>query len=170
MRARTVMVGLALAPILVVCGSSSRLPVRGAGPGVGQPAPRPSAPARAEAPGPEPRGSEDWRISKPALHGEVAAYTTLAGGVPGTRVGLKVSTTEGGYEVSAYRIGSYPGGTGAFVWESGFRLGRQQPAPRYASYERRTVVAPWKLPRGCRVTRSNRWKIVSGASWSTAIQ
>ena len=145
MRARTVMVGLALAPILVGCGSSSRLPVRDAGQAVAQPAPRASsAQAREEAPVPEQRGSEDWRISKPALHGEVAAYTTLAGGVPGTRVGLKVSTTEGGYDVSAYRIGSYPGGTGAFVWESGFRLGRQQPAPRYASYERRTVVAPWK--------------------------
>src|SRR5690606_24156944 len=32
------------------------------------------------------------------------------------------------------------------------------------------VVLPWKLPRGSSVYRSKRWKIVSGASWSTAIQ
>ena len=89
-------------------------------------------------PAPEPRGSEDWRVSRTSFHGEVAAYTTHASGVPGTRVGLKVSTTEGGWEAAAFRIGSYEGGTGAFVWESGFRRGRQQSAPRYSSYERRT--------------------------------
>ena len=93
---------------------------------------------------PEARGSEDWRISKPSLHGEVAAYTTRASGVPGTRVGLKVSTTEGGYEAAAFRIGAYEGGTGAFVWESGFRRG--PPAARRRASRRtatRTVVAPW---------------------------
>ena len=94
-------------------------------------------------PAPEPRGSEDWRVSRTSFHGELAAYTTRASGVPGTRVGLKVSTTEGGWEAAAFRIGSYEGGTGLFVWESGFRRGRQQSAPRYSSYERRTVVAPW---------------------------
>lgn len=94
-------------------------------------------------PTPEPRGTEDWRVSRTSFRGEVAAYTTHASGVPGTRVGLKVSTTEGGWEAAAFRIGSYEGGTGAFVWESGFRRGRQQPAPRWSSYERRTVVAPW---------------------------
>ena len=67
---------------------------------------------------PEPRGSEDWRVTRTSLHGEVAAYTTHASGVPGTQVGLKVSTTEGTWEAAAFRIGSYPGGTGAFVWES----------------------------------------------------
>ncbi|NYE35077.1 hypothetical protein F4692_000181 [Nocardioides cavernae] len=90
------------------------------------------------------RGSEDWRISRPALRGELAAYSTRASGLPGARVGLKVSTTEGGWEASAYRIGSYPGGTGAFVWESGFRVGRQQSAPVFSPYETRTVVAPWE--------------------------
>ncbi|NPD03243.1 hypothetical protein HN031_00875 [Nocardioides sp. zg-1308] len=92
---------------------------------------------------PQPRGSEGWRMRRPAEHGEVAAYTTHAGGVPGTLVGLKVSTTEGGYEVSAWRMGSYAGGTSAFVWESGFRVGRLQPAPRFAPASTRTVVAPW---------------------------
>ena len=112
-----------------------------------QPAGRvPSVARTSESPRPdpvEPRGSEDWRISRPSLRGEVAAYTTRSSGVPGTRIGLKVSTTEGGYEASAFRIGAYAGGTGTFVWESGFRIGRQQSAPRFAPAETRTVVAPW---------------------------
>ena len=29
------------------------------------------------------------------------------------------------------------------MWESGFRLGREQSPPRFASHETRTVVAPW---------------------------
>jgi hypothetical protein len=91
-----------------------------------------------------PRGSEAWRISKPAHDHEIEAFTTHASGLPGTRVGLKVSTTEGGYEAAAYRIGSYRGGTGAFVWESGFRRGRVQAPARLEPTETRTVVAPWK--------------------------
>ena len=63
-------------------------------------------------PPPEPRGSEDWRVTRTSFQGELAAYTTHASGVPGTRVGLKVSTTEGGWEAAAFRIGSYEGGTG----------------------------------------------------------
>ncbi|HSU02161.1 MAG TPA: N,N-dimethylformamidase beta subunit family domain-containing protein [Nocardioides sp.] len=147
MRVGPALVGLALGPLLVGCGSAARPPapdavpaadamVVGAGPVVEETEPE-------VVPGPEARGSEDWRISRPSLHGQVAAYTTHASGRPGTRVGLKVSTTEGGYEASAFRIGSYEGGTGAFVWESGFRRGREQAPPRFASYATRTVVAPW---------------------------
>jgi hypothetical protein len=99
--------------------------------------------AATEEPVPKPRGSEDWRIDRQSRHGEVAAYTTRASGLPGTRIGLNVSTTEGGWEASAYRIGAYEGGTGAFVWESGFRIGRRQPPPRFSDLETRTVVAPW---------------------------
>jgi len=145
MKARAIVVGVALAPLLAGCGSGSRLTVDDAGQAVGA---RPAAVgprAEKEATGtsPAPRGSEDWRLRRPSRHGEVAAYTTRASGVPGTRVGLKVSTTEGGYEASAWRIGAYEGGTGAFVWESGFRLGHQQPGPRLAPAATRTVVAPW---------------------------
>jgi hypothetical protein len=100
-------------------------------------------PEEGEAAVPAPRGSEGWRSRRPALDGRLAAYTTHASGVPGTRVGLKVSTTEGGWEASAFRIGAYAGGSGAFVWESGFRLGRAQPAPRLEPYATRTVVAAW---------------------------
>lgn len=89
------------------------------------------------------RGSEAWRITRPSTDHQVEAYTTHASGLPGTRVGLKVSTTEGGYEVAAYRIGAYRGGTGAFVWESGFRRGRVQAPARLEPADTRTVVAPW---------------------------
>ena len=100
--------------------------------------------AEASAAAPPRRGSEDWRIEKPARDGQLAAYTTRPSGLPGARIGLKVSTTEGGWEAFAFRIGAYDGGTGAFVWESGYRIGREQPAPRFAPYETRTIVAPWK--------------------------
>jgi hypothetical protein len=143
------MVGLVLSPLLMGCGSGEPAGEAEQAVGAALGAPQPAGAvaeesASEEGTPPEPRGSEDWRIHRPARHGEVAAYTTRASGVPGTRVGLQVSTTEGGWEASAFRIGAYEGGTGAFVWESGFRLGHEQPAPRFASYERRTVVAPWK--------------------------
>ena len=89
-------------------------------------------------------GTEAWRIRKPSPDHQVEAYTTRASGPPGTRVGLKVSTTEAGYEAAAYRIGAYRGGSGAFVWESGFRRGRVQAAARFEPPGTRTVVAPWR--------------------------
>lgn len=138
-----VIAGLALAPLLAGCGAASRVPVAEVA--------APTAPPRGEVSATdsptqavERRGSEDWRITRPARRGELAAYTTRPSGLPGTRVGLKVSTTEGGWRASAWRIGSYEGGTGAFVWESGFRVGREQPAPVFSPYETRTVVAPWE--------------------------
>jgi hypothetical protein len=143
-RAGTAVVGVLLALGVAACGS----PVTRTAPTAGtSAAPPPVAGSEAVDPEqeevPEQRGTEDWRISRPALHGELAAYTTRASGRPGTRVGLKVSTTEGGWEAAAFRIGSYAGGTGAFVWESGFRLGRLQPPARLAPHATRTVVAPW---------------------------
>jgi hypothetical protein len=147
MRARLAMAGLALCPLVAGCGSATRIPAdvspAAAAASLGG-VDDPGSGKRPDEARSERRGSEDWRIHRPSLHGEVAAYTTHASGVPGTRVGLKVSTTEGGYEASAWRIGSYVGGTGAFVWESGFRLGRRQPAPRFAPVGTRTVVAPWE--------------------------
>ena len=136
------MIELALAPLLWGCGAGSRVPEPDAGQGTRSPTRAPSAVATEEPP-PRPRGSDDWRIDRQSRRGEVAAYTTHASGLPGTRVGLKVSTTEGGWEAAAFRIGSYAGGTGAFVWESGFRLGRRQPPARFSDHGTRTVVAPW---------------------------
>lgn len=115
---------------------------RSTSPGDGGPTPTSE---RAQAPEvAAPTGSEAWRITRQATDHQIEAYTTAASGAPGTRLGLKVSTTEGGYEAAAYRIGAYAGGTGAFVWESGFRAGRRQPGPVLAPAETRTVVAPWR--------------------------
>jgi hypothetical protein len=91
----------------------------------------------------EPAGSDGWRTHH-ALPQVIDGYTTVASGSPGTVVGLKVSTTRARYEVLAFRIGAYRGGTGRLVWRSGRRPGRVQPASRFASYATRTLVAPWR--------------------------
>ena len=143
-RAGTAIVGALLAAGVTGCGSPAERPLPVASTSTALPLGSASAADAPEDEVPERRGSEDWRISRPASRGELAAYTTRASGLPRTRIGLKVSTTEGSWDASAFRIGSYAGGTGAFVWESGFRIGREQPAPVFSSYETRTVVAPWE--------------------------
>jgi hypothetical protein len=89
------------------------------------------------------RGSDQWRVRRPAA-GRIAGYSTAASGTPGTRVGLKVSTSAANYRVIAYRLGAYTGGTGREVWRSGVRRGKEQAAPVMQPASTRTVVAPWK--------------------------
>lgn len=95
------------------------------------------------APAPEPRGSEDWRQHGPTA-ARIAAYTTRISAPAGTRVGLKVSTSERRYRVAAYRIGWYRGGTGTLVWRSAPMAGHRQAAAVLRPVETRTVVAPWR--------------------------
>ena len=92
---------------------------------------------------PEPRGSQDWRLDRPA-YGRIMAYTTHASAPPGTAVGLKVSSRAAGYRVFVYRIGSYRGGSGTLVWRSTFQVGVRQPAAVFQPAETRTRVAPWR--------------------------
>lgn len=89
-------------------------------------------------------GTDRWQSRSPRDHHRIEAYATRSSGVPGTRVGLKVSTSEGSYRALAYRIGAYYRGWGALVWRSRLRDGRQQPAPILAPAATRTVVAPWR--------------------------
>jgi hypothetical protein len=117
------------------------------------------------------RGTDDWRIRRPAA-GRIAAYTTAISAPAGTRVGLKVSTRARGYRVSAYRIGSYRGGTGALVWRSGFLAGEEQAEPVLDPVETRTVVAPWHESL---VLDTTGWepgfyvlKLRTGSGWETA--
>ena len=91
----------------------------------------------------EPRGSQDWRLDRPA-YGRIMAYTTHASAPPGTAVGLKVSTTAAGYRVLVYRIGSYRGGSGTLVWRSTYQVGERQPAAVFRPVDTRTRVAPWR--------------------------
>jgi hypothetical protein len=88
------------------------------------------------------RGNEAWRARKPAA-GRIAGYSTAPSGLPGTRVGLKVSTSAPTYRVIAYRLGAYRGGTGHAVWHSEALPGREQAAPVMRPAATRTVVAPW---------------------------
>ena len=55
-------------------------------------------------------------MSQPAS-GRMEAHTTQVSGPPGTRLGIKASTSQDRYRVHAYRIGAYDGGTGALVWK-----------------------------------------------------
>ena len=127
-----------------------------------------SSPAAAK----PPRGSEDWRMTRPA-EGRIAAYTTLASAPAGARVGVKVSTTAAGFRLSAYRIGAYPGGTGTLVWRSGFLPGRVQPSAILDPVETRTVVAPWARDLTLDTTD---WtpgfyvlKLRTGSGWETLV-
>jgi hypothetical protein len=107
---------------------------------------RQTSPTPTAAPRPAPkklRGTENWRQWSPA-DGRIAAYTTRISAPPGTQVGLKVSTSAPRYRVSAYRIGAYPGGTGALVWRSSRLSGHEQAAPVLRPARTRTVVAPWR--------------------------
>ncbi len=92
----------------------------------------------------EARGSEAWRLSRPARRGQIEGYATTSSGPAGSEVELRVSTVAHDYRVLAYRIGDYAGGTGLRVWRSSWLTGRVQPGPRFSDAARRTVVAPWR--------------------------
>ena len=105
-----------------------------------EPAPSVSTAAEAEA---HKRGSQRWRLHRPALDRQIEGYTTKAGAPAGARVGLRVSTDAPSYRIRAFRIGSYRGGTGREVWHSRLLSGRRQPDGRLRPGPGRTVVAPW---------------------------
>ena len=86
-------------------GGSSVVPSQDTGPSVTGTGAGTGGPADA------PRGSEDWRVRKPAA-GTIAGYSTRVSGPEGERVDLKVSTSASQYRVTAYRLGAYRGGTG----------------------------------------------------------
>ncbi len=117
---------------------SSGRPDRG---GLSSPAAPPGA--EADAADEPAKGSEKWRVRRPAA-GRIAGYSTSASGPAGTRVGFKVSTSAARYRVIAYRLGAYDGGTGRQVWHSGVLQGREQAAPVMRPAATRTVVAPWR--------------------------
>jgi hypothetical protein len=89
------------------------------------------------------KGSDGWRMTRPAAEREVEAYTSRVSGLSGSRVGVMVSTDARSFLAQAWRMGSYRGGTGRLVWSSHAR-GHRQAEPSFAPYETRTVVARWK--------------------------
>src|SRR5689334_2697973 len=55
-------------------------------------------------PRPRPRGTNAWRLTKPALNGQIEGYATTISARPGQRVSLRVSTTASRYQVLAFRF------------------------------------------------------------------
>ena len=89
-------------------------------------------------------GTDAWQVTRPAHHGQIAAYATAVSGPAGTRIGLKVSTPAESYRVAVYRIGAYDGGTARLVERLPWRAGSVQPAAVLDPVATRTVVAPWR--------------------------
>jgi hypothetical protein len=171
---------LAAMTALTTACSAPAEDLRGAVGGVPDPATEPSerrvpdgegAGEEGGSPASAPRGTEDWRVMRPA-GGRISAYTSATSALPGAKVGMYVSTLAAGYRVSAYRIGSYPGGTGALVWRSGFLDGERQAGAVLDPVETRTVVAPWRRSLTFDTTG---WepgfyvlKLRTGSGWETA--
>ena len=88
-------------------------------------------------------GTSAWRLSRPALGGQIEGYVDHTSAPAGSRVALKVSTQAASFRVEAYRFGWYRGGTARLVWRSSSLPGRRQAEATFSDEERRTVVAPW---------------------------
>ncbi|MFL6134708.1 MAG: N,N-dimethylformamidase beta subunit family domain-containing protein, partial [Nocardioidaceae bacterium] len=93
---------------------------------------------------PLPGGTRAWRLTRPARQGQIEGFATASSGLPGTLVGLRISTTASTYRVRAYRFGAYDGGDAHAVWASTRLPGARQPAATFADHGRRTIVAPWR--------------------------
>lgn len=104
------------------------------------------------------RGSERWRLSRPARRGQIEGYATTSSGLPGARVELRVSTAARSFRVRAYRIGAYAGGDGRLVWGSRWLPGLRQREPSFSDAEQRTVVARWR-----------RSAVLDTAGWSPGL-
>ncbi|MGH3347636.1 MAG: N,N-dimethylformamidase beta subunit family domain-containing protein [Nocardioides sp.] len=120
-----------------------------------------------------PRGTEDWRLTRPAYDGQIAAYSTAISGLPGEPLELKVSTPADAYRVSVYRIGGYRRGSGHRVARTRWVDGRVQAAPVMRPEATRTVVAPWRVD--LRLDTAG-WepglhvvKLVTGKGWQTLV-
>jgi hypothetical protein len=102
------------------------------------------APTTTTASPPTPRGTRAWRLTRPALDGQVEGYATTSSGLPGATVALRVSTGERAFRVRAYRIGAYRHAAGLLVWASRRLPGVRQPGATFADSSQRTIVAPWR--------------------------
>ncbi len=118
-------------------------------------------------------GTRAWRLTRPAMNGQIEGYATASSGVPGTRIGLRVSTTSRSFRVRAYRIGSYVHGDGRRMWSSPRLPGRLQPAATFVPESTRTVVAPWRTST---VVDTSGWppglyvfKLVARSGWQAQV-
>src|SRR2546430_2223618 len=94
------------------------------------------------APSAPPRGTPDWRITRPGPAHAIEGFADRTSVLPGQPVRLFVSTTAATFTATAYRIGNYTGSEALQVWKSA-----PQPGIKQAHYvvqpPTHTVVAPW---------------------------
>jgi hypothetical protein len=144
MRHRAVLglVVVAVAVVLAVAVDEPRLAAGLLGPA--HPVARPSD--RSAHPPPVRRlaGTDAWRLTRPATHGQIEGYATRISVSPGERVVLRVSTTSPRFRVEAYRFGWYRGGQAHLVWHSPWLAGHHQAPGSFARRTTRTVTAPWR--------------------------
>ncbi len=146
------LLALSLAALVAVSGCATPAPPRQAPPAPAQrmavrqhtPADRvpPVQPTVVENSRP---GARDWRISAASGErrvGAVSGYTDRVSVLPGTPVGLYVSTSASSWSAIAYRMGWYAGRGARRVWSVGPQPGRVQPAAAFDP-STRTVWAPW---------------------------
>jgi hypothetical protein len=145
-RSRGRLLPLGFVPLLALVACSIESPRQPARLGTAATAPRVQGVSEAtgvEDPTRRARGSDRWRLRRPARAGQIEGWTTQASGEPGNRVDLRVSTAARHYRVTAYRLGAYRGGSGRAVWRSKRLEGRLQPAADLVA-RTRTVTAPWR--------------------------
>ena len=119
------------------------------------------------------RGTDAWRLTRPALHGQIEGYALRISVDPGQPVGLRVSTTAPRFRVLAFRFGWYRGGEAHLVWRSGWLPGRQRGAPVFSDYTRRTVVARWHrsatVPTAGWTPGAYLVKLVASTGWQSDV-
>jgi len=118
------------------------------------------------------RGTDSWRLSKPALQRQIEGYATATSGHSGTPVTLRVSTTGRSFRAEAYRIGGYRRAEGRLVWRSASRPGGQQ-APGRVDAATHLVTAPWQ---DSMTIRTDGWadgfyliKLVARSGWQAHV-
>ena len=118
------------------------------------------------------RGTNAWRLSKPAKSGQIEGYSTNASGFSGATVTLRVSTTARSFWVEAYRIGGYQRAAGRLVWRSSGRPGHRQTASRIDT-RTHMVTAPW---RNSLTVRTDGWadgfylfKLIARSGWQAHV-
>jgi hypothetical protein len=90
-------------------------------------------------------GTQEWRLTKPALNREIEGYASRTSVNRGEPISLFVHTTDPSYSLAVYRMGWY-GGTGArLVFGPIVRQGSIQPMPSIDA-ETGLIECSWKDP------------------------
>jgi hypothetical protein len=107
-------------------------------------------------------GTDAWKVRNPGPERAIEGYADHVEIDAGEPFRLFVSTTSGGFTVSAYRMGYYGGRLGRHIWSSGRVPGKLQADPQVSDDGYNTVTAKWDpsltvdttgWPEGCYLMR-----------------